>query len=159
MPNAVEINDKEFKEAVKSFDDLAKQVSDDKWVRTTQARKARKHFVPAMRRGSHSAKLVPMISVTQAKRFRGGPRSVRVGVVKNDASKFPKFSAQALASVIEYGTKERFRELVTAGIITGRQSTGEMPEIPFLRPAFDGNVGAFMNDVESTILDKLEKIV
>lgn len=156
--SSVEINDREFREAIQSFDDLARQVGDDKWIRTTQARKARKHFVPPMRRNSHSARLVDMINVTQAKKYRGGPRSVRVGVVKNDVSKFPKFSAQALASVIEYGTKERFRELVTAGVITGRQSTGEMPSIPFLRPAFDNNQKQFMDDVESTILDKLEKI-
>lgn len=157
MANAIEINEREFKEAIKSFDDMAKQVGDDKWVRTTQARHARKHFVPAMKRASKSDDIADMISVTQAKKFRGGPRSVRVGVIKNDASKFPAFSAQALASVIEYGTNERFRELKFAGIITGRQSTGEMPSAPFLRPAYDNNVGAFMADVEQAFLKKIEE--
>lgn len=159
MSNTVEINDREFKKAIQSFDDLAKQVNDDKWVRTTQARKARKHFVPTMRRNSHSTRLADMVNVTQAKKYRGGPRSVRVGVVKNDVAKFPTFSAQGLAAVIEYGTDERFRELKKLGIVTGRQSTGEMPSKPILRPAYDNNVDAFMDDVEDTILKKLEDVI
>lgn len=127
-----------------------------KYLKTVQARKARKHFVPAMKRNSHSARLVDMISVTQAKKYTSR-LGVRVGVVKNDPDKFPKFSAQALASVIEYGTAERYRQLKSLGLVTGRQSTGAMPAAPFLRPAWDSNVKAFMDDVEDAIIKKVQK--
>lgn len=129
---------------------------DAKYLKTVQARKARKHFVPAMQRRSHSARLVDMISVTQAKKYTSR-LGVRVGVVKNDKDRFPKFSAQALAAVIEYGTAERYRQLKTLGIVTGRASTGSMPAAPFLRPAWDANVKQFMDDVKDAIIKKVQK--
>lgn len=131
---------------------------DAKYLKNRQAYYARKHFVPAMKRNSHSARLSKgnIISVTQAKKFTSR-LGVRVGVINNDPDEFPDFSAQALAAVIEYGTAERYRELKRAGFVTGRQSTGEMPAAPFLRPAWDANVSQFMKDVEGAIIKKVEK--
>lgn len=149
----LERNEQEFVDALEVFDQMHDAV-DSKYIKTVQARKARKHFVPAMQRGSHSVRLEDMISVTQAKKYTS-KYSVRVGVVKNDVDKFPDFSAQALASVIEYGTGERYRQLKAAGLVTGRVSTGAMPAAPFLRPGWDNNVKAFMDDVESSLEDKV----
>jgi 7-cyano-7-deazaguanine synthase in queuosine biosynthesis len=154
--NFIEINQKEMSEAIATFD-KAREAFGDSWLKTTQARRARKHFVPDMKRGSHSARLMKMISVTQAKKWTGGGASVRVGVVKNDADLFPDFSAQALASVLEYGTEERFRKLSKAGIITGRVSTGRVKETSKLREAYEKNKEPFMDDVERSIDKKFEK--
>lgn len=144
-------------EALRDLEKMGDSIT-PKYLKTVQARKARKHFVPEMERRSHSARLVKnnMISVTQAKKYTSH-LGVRVGVVKNDPQEFPNFSAQALASVIEYGTAERYRQLKAAGIVTGRVSTGSMPAAPFLRPAWDNNVKAFMDDVEDAIIKKVQK--
>lgn len=142
-------------EALETLEGMSDSI-DAKYLKTVQARKARKHFVPAMRRGSHSVRLEDMISVTQAQKYTSR-LGVRVGVVKNDPDKFPEFSAQALASVIEYGTAERYRMLKSAGLVTGRVSTGSMPAAPFLRPAWDNNVRSFMDDVEGSIIKKVMK--
>lgn len=144
-------------EAIQALNEMSKLVKDDKWVQSVQYRRANKHFIPAMKRNSKSKRLPKMIGITRAKKYVKSPRGIRMGVIKNDADLFPKFTAQATASVIEYGTDERFRELSKFGITTGRQSTGEMPSAPFLRPAYDNNVGAFMADVEQTFLKKIEE--
>lgn len=154
MPAAsfVQIDEQEFQETVAFFDEAAEAFG-DRWLKNTQARRARKHFVPAMQQKSHSARLVDMISVTTAKKYTAGPRSIRVGVVKNDTEKFPKFSAQALASVLEYGTDERFQQ---TGVFSAK-STGSLSPTPALRPAWDENVDGFMQDVERSIEKKFDK--
>lgn len=152
--NVISVNEKQFQDAIASFDKMIRSV-DERWVRQTQRRKAKKHFIDEMKRESHSARLEDMISVTTAKKNAVPPYAIRIGVVKNKPEKFPKFSAQALASVIEYGTAERYRMLKAAGLITGRVSTGEMPAAPFLRPAWDANVMAFMADVEQAIQQRV----
>lgn len=148
----IEIKESDFQETVRFFNEAAEAFG-DRWLKDTQARRARKHFVPKMKSNVHSARLMDMISVTTARKFTRGPRSVRVGVVKNDASLFPKFSAQALASVLEYGTDERFRQ---TGIFSA-ESTGSVSPHPALRPAWDENVGPFMEDVERSIEKKFDK--
>lgn len=130
-----------------------------KWMKSTLRRRS-KPIVQAMRRNASgyvgSSRIAEMVGVTTAKR-RAGDWGAKVGVVKNDPDKFQDFTAQALASVIEYGTDERFRKLKAGAFITGRQSTGRMPAMPFLRPAWDQNVNAFMNGVEDSIERKVLK--
>lgn len=147
--NYIEVNKAEFDAAINEFDKMIKAI-DESEAKKIQRRYAKKHFVGPMKTDSHSARLMDMISVTTAKRYTP-PWGVRVGVVKNDKDKFPKFSAQGLAAVIEYGTAERYRSLRRAGIITGRVSTGAMPAAPWLRKNWDMNVRAFMNDVQQAI--------
>lgn len=154
--NTITINQAEFQSAIDSFDDAA-DVFGGRWLKNTQARKARKHFVPDMRRGSPSDRIREMITVTTAKKYTRGPRSIRVGVVKNDPDMFPDFSAQALASVLEHGTVERYRQVRRAGFVVGRVSTGKVKPQPFLRPAFDQNKAKFMADMEDAIQKKIEK--
>lgn len=156
MPgNAIEfnLNQREFNQAIKELVEKKKAV-DSKFIKSAYRRNLR-GMVNQMKQDSHSARLVPMISITTAKR-RAGPLGARVGVTKNDASKFPDFSAQALASVLEYGTEERFRNLRGLGLITGRQSTGRITPKPFLRPAFDAHVRPFMDGVTQAINKKLK---
>lgn len=150
--NFVQIRESDFQETVRFFNEAAEAFG-DRWLKDTQARRARKHFVPAMKNNVHSARLMQMISVTTARKHTRGPRSIRVGVVKNDANLFPKFSAQALASVLEYGTDERFRQ---TGIFSA-ESTGAVSAHPALRPAYDSNVEPFMKDVERSIEKKFDK--
>jgi len=156
--NVIEINEAEFQAAIKDFDRMIHSMQ-EKEVRKIQRAKAKVYFVEEMKRNSHSVRLENMISVTTAKKNHVPPYAVRIGVVKNDKALFPKFSAQALASVIEYGTAERYRQLKAAGFVTGRQSTGSMPAAPFLRPAWDANVFAFMAAVEKAIQQRVFKAV
>lgn len=154
--NVIEINEAEFQSAIKSFDKMIHSMN-EKEVRKIQKASAKVYFIEEMKRNSHSVRLERMISVTVAKKNHVPPYGVRIGVVKNDNALFPDFSAQALASVIEYGTAERYRQLKAAGFVTGRVSTGKMPVAPFLRPAWDANVLAFMQDVERAIQQKVFK--
>lgn len=155
--NAVWIDQQEFNQALKSFADM-RNALEPRYMKNVQARVARRTIIPAMKARSKSARLDKMISVTTAKR-RSGDLGIKVGVVKNDTSLFPKFSAPALASVIEYGTAERYRTLKRFGLVTGQQSTGEMPEAPFLRPGWDSTVSQFMREVEDALEKKVMKEV
>jgi hypothetical protein len=150
----ISVDEQEFHEALKSVEDMHDSI-DPRWLKNTQRRYA-SDIVSAMKRNSKSVSLQPMIGVTTAKK-RAGKLGIKVGVVKNDPQEFEDFSAQALASVIEYGTAERYRTLKSAGLITGRVSTGAMPAAPFLRPAWDNNVADFMKGVEGAIIRKIER--
>lgn len=157
MPdNAFEfkIDEKEFADNLRAMERMHDAI-DSRWIKSTKRRKL-KPMVEAMRGNSKHSGIAEMISVTTAKK-RAGDLGARVGVVKNDENKFPTFSAPALASVLEYGTDERFRKLKAGVFVTGRQSTGEMPAAPFLRPAWDAHVGPFMNEVEKSIEKKVMK--
>ena len=148
----ISVEEKEFVKALESFEKMHDSIT-PRWLKNTQRRKAQP-MVQDMKANSHSVSLVPMIGVTTAKK-RAGDLGIKVGVVKNDSAKFPDFSAPALASVIEYGTAERYRMLKASGFITGRVSTGVMPAAPFLRPAWDRHVASFMNEVEKSIRKKV----
>lgn len=100
-------------------------------------KKALKTTESRMKSTAPIQKFVPVIAMTTAKRRGVPPGGVRIGVVKNDTTAFPNFSAPALASVFEYGTPERFRRLKTLGIVTGRASTGRFTAKPWLRKAMD----------------------
>src|SRR5680860_819130 len=108
MPgNFITISEGGLGEAIQALE-RPKLGIDSQYLRKVQSRYARKHFVPEMKANAPFAKLGKMVAVTQRVKYTG-PRGVRVGVVKNDAGLFPTFSAQATASVFEYGTQERFR--------------------------------------------------
>src|SRR5690625_1020067 len=144
----LDINEKELQAAIKKIERLGKTL-DEKWMKQTHTR----HLRPAaraMRTNSKSARISKMIGVTTARK-KSPPFGARVGVVRNNAALFPKFSSYATASVIEYGTDERFRKKKRFGLITGRISTGAMPSSPFLRPAWDGARGEFIKNVEQAI--------
>jgi hypothetical protein len=81
---------------------------------------------------------------------------VRVGVIKNDSAEFPTFSAPALASVFEYGTQERFRQLKAGGLVTGRVSTGRIKAGPWLRPAWDRNEKTVLETATQGIMNAID---
>lgn len=151
----IDVNQTEFKNALESFEKMSDSIN-PRYLKNTQARVAKREIVPDMKAGSKSSRIDKMIGVTTSKK-RAGELGIKVGVVKNDPDKFPDISAPALASLIEYGTGKRYRNLKKVGLITGKQSTGAMPSAPFLRPAWDKNVGKFMNDVEEILLNRVEK--
>ena len=91
-------------------------------------------------------KFKPVIAMTTAQRRGVPPGGVRIGVVKNNVIDFPKFSAPAMASVFEYGTAERFRQLKNMGIITGKASTGHFNAQPWLRKAVDDTIDSYARD-------------
>ncbi len=151
--NTIHIDQKEFNDAIKSLVSMKNSLT-PRYLKNTQARVARQTMVPAMKMRSKSTRLSQMIGVTTAKK-RSGPLGIKVGVIKNDPALFPTFSAPALASVIEYGTAERYRNLKALGLITGQQSTGVMPSAPFLRPGWDITVRQFMDQVEGLIENRI----
>lgn len=151
----ITMNTQEFQENIRAVARMESAIT-PKWIKSTYRRKL-KPMVAAMKSNSKSLRIDKMIGITTAKK-RAGAFGAKVGVVKNDTTLFPKFSAEATAAVIEYGvSEERFRTLKTAGFTTGRQSTGTMPATPFLRPAWDSNVGPFMNEVDAAITQKIQK--
>lgn len=156
MSNFIDISleDREFQAMLRSVEKMHDSIT-PQWMKTTQRRKLQP-MVQDMKVRSKSSRIAEMISVTTAKK-RAGEFGAKVGVVKNDTSLFPKFSAQALASVIEYGTDERFRTLKAGVLVTGRQSTGSVKPYPFLRPAWDANKESFMKATEEAILNKVER--
>lgn len=101
-----------------------------------------------------SDRFVPVIDVdTKVKRRPYVPyRGARIGVLKNRKRLFPDFSAPALASVLEYGTGERFRggvfNLASTGKVTDRRS--------WLRRAWDRRVGMYMTGAERDIIRRVE---
>jgi len=101
-----------------------------------------------------SDRFVPVIDVdTKPKRRPHVPvRGARIGVVKNRARLFPTLSAPALASVLEYGTRERFRggvlSLASTGKVTQRKS--------WLRRAWDRRVGMYMTGAQRDIIREVE---
>jgi hypothetical protein len=92
-------------------------------------KKALKPMLSAMKTKAPYSRFIPVIGMTTAK-SRGVPvGGVRIGVIKNNKSLFPTFSAPALASVIEHGTTERRKR--------SGESTGIMPPKPWLRESVD----------------------
>jgi hypothetical protein len=92
------------------------------------------------------------IGVTTARKWVGKSGAIRVGVISDKNKRMKNFSAQALASVLEYGSAERFRRAQsTFGIITALASTGRVEARPFLRPAYDNNIGGLVAGVERDI--------
>lgn len=127
---------------------------DEKWVKQTHARNMRP-IAQAMKANSKSSRIARMIGVTTAK-SKTPDYGARVGVIKNDSALFPDFSAPALASVIEYGTDERFRG--TGGsVVTGAVPTGRVKPSPFLRPAWDHHARRMIKNIEEAIIQKVNR--
>ena len=147
------VDQKELERAMSTIRNKRDSV-DGKWMKSTHRRNL-KPVQSAMRQNSKSQRIRKMIGITTAKR-RTGELGALVGVVKNDAALFPKFSAPATASVIEYGTDERFKGVNTGVFVTGATSTGRMPADPFLRPAWDMNVNNYAKKTEQDIIKRIE---
>lgn len=153
----MDINDKDFKDTLKYFEKKAKSI-DEKYLKSTLRRKS-KTITSEMKRNSHSAKLPKMIGVTSAKKKVPDGALLKVGVVKNDPGLFPIVSSYGLAAILEYGTEERFRKTSKAGLITGRISTGKIPQrrYAFLRKSWDSKVTSFQKETIDTLVKRLEK--
>lgn len=124
-------------------------------------RRAAKPMLDDMRLNAPTAdndNILNNISITTAKKWTGAGDAVRVGVVRNKTRNLPNFSAQALASAIEYGTIQRYRSLKRSmGIVTGGSSTGKVRPKPFIRPAYDRNINGLIHRVESDIEKEVQK--
>jgi hypothetical protein len=135
---------------------LKKQVQDD--IKKLAPGKLEKIMVKAsqpivrqIRANSKSTRISQMVGTTRAKKWTGGA-GIRIGVVKNSKTLFPDLSAQALASIIEYGTKERYRR---AGL-TKAVALGKVTPTPFIRPAYEGGKGAMINEIEKQITEAVK---
>ena len=154
MPNQTvtfEVDKREMARAIETVRRIGNSLPEKK-VKRIHAKNLRP-VASAMRQAHKSARVAKMIGVTTAKR-KSPPYGARVGVIKNDKRLFPKFSSYSTARLIEYGSQgERFRKMRTAGIITGRQSTGVMPASPALRPVWDSMQAGYLKNTEAD-LDK-----
>lgn len=149
----MELDRREFQRTVNSVNRMKKSVNSP-WFKGTSAKYMRP-IAQAMKANSKSSRIARMIGVTTAK-SKTPDYGARVGVIKNDPSQFPDFSAPALASVIEYGTDERFRGTGGA-IVTGAVPTGRVKPSPFLRPAWDHHAGRMMKNIEEAIIQKVTR--
>lgn len=138
-------DEKEFARGLRALQLTQKSLT-PKFMKSTHRRNL-KPMLLDMKGNSKSLRLAQMIAVTTAKR-KAGDYGAKIGVVKNNVKLFPKFSAPALASVIEYGTNERF---TNAGA-----SKGSVTMEPWLRPAWDRGVKGYMDRTEKSIIKKVE---
>ena len=155
--NSVRANQFELDEALSELKRMERAI-DRKSVNAAQRRNARP-MLRDMKENSPSHRIADMTSITtrQTKRPRAPGVGIRIGVINNSASRFPDFSAPALASVLEYGTEERFQKLKRGGVIVGK-STGAMPDKHrWLRLAWDRNVQQFVAKTEESYRKLIEK--
>ena len=151
---SVTIDQKEFNESIKALKDMEESI-DSRWIKNTLRRKA-KPIKTRMQATAHSSSFVPLTGITTAKKRSG--EGIKVGIIKNDPSEFPTLSAPALASVLEYGTPERFRQVTnSSGIITGRASTGSVTPVPWIRKAYDSEIRGVIKDFEKSTVKRVEK--
>lgn len=149
----IKMDETEWKRHLSSIQRQRKSVNPP-WFKS-MTRRNLQPIATAMRANSKSSRIAEMVGITTSKR-RAGEWGAIVGVIRNDPSKFPTFSAPALASVIEFGTDERFRGKRTGIFITGRIPTGRVRPQPFLRPAWNTHVGRYMKNTEEDMLKKIE---
>ena len=155
--NAIEVDRMTMKEFRRETDRMA-QAFGRKKINEIQRRNIRP-MEDEMERESPSVDVGAMTGVTtrQKKQPRAPRIGIRIGVINNDPSLFPKFSAPALASVLEYGTQERFQKLKRGGFIVGK-STGAMPDKHrWLRLAWDRNVKQFVVKTEQSYRKLIER--
>src|SRR5690625_2420799 len=151
----VSIEEKEFAEALATAERMHDSIT-PQWIKSTQRRHLRP-MVEAMKSNSKSTRIAKLIGVTTAKK-RAGDYGAKVGVVKDDKDRRYNISGPAHGALLEYGSKgERFRILKRVGIVTVRQSTGVMPATPYLRPAWDQHVKAFMDATQDSIEKRVMK--
>lgn len=155
--SSIQVNRQEMAEFKREMKRMEKAL-DRKKINSIQRRNARP-IEQDMANNAPSTRIAKMVAITtrQTKRPRAPRVGVRIGVINNDPALFPDFTAPALASVLEYGTEERFRTLESGGFITGRVSTGRMPDThKWLRKAWDRNVKQFVNKTERSYIKAVE---
>jgi len=153
----VRANQMELDAALKELRRMERAI-DRKSVNQAQRRNARP-MLNDMKQNAPSDKISRMTAITtrQTKRPRAPGVGVRIGVINNSTALFPDFSAPALASVLEYGTEERFQKLKRGGFIVGK-STGAMPDKHrWLRLAWDRNVKQFVVKTEQSYRKLIER--
>jgi hypothetical protein len=141
--NSIHINPAELANARKALERAVKEQSGA--VYNSILRKATRGMIEDMKRNAPTAdndNVERNIAMTTSKKYTHGS-GVRVGVVRNNTVNLPNFSAQALASVLEYGSIERVRS--TGG------STGSVASRPWLRPAYDRHAGQVIKEVEAEV--------
>ncbi len=144
---SIKVDKNDFREFNREMNRLKREFTRDP-VNKIMRRHARP-IVNEMKQNSPSTRLQRTNVIGTTTKQTGNRRApgvgIRIGIVKNGSKDdFPDFTAPALASVLEYGTEERFRTLVAGGVVTGRQSTGSISGAPWIRPAWDRNRAAFI---------------
>lgn len=165
--SSIQVNRAEMAEFTREMKRMEKAL-DRKKINAIQRRNARP-IEQDMKQNSPSGqtdeggvdRIAQMVAITtrQTKRPRAPRIGIRIGVINNDPALFPDFSAPALASVLEYGTEERFREESAGWVVTGHASTGAIPESDkrkWLRKAWDSNVKQFVNKTERSYIKAVE---
>ena len=150
----VNVNDQEFRRLTNTIKKMERSL-DITWMKRTHKKNLESTRI-AMISNAPSSRIANMIGITTAIR-KTPPYGAKVGVIHNDKTQFPTFSAPALASVIEYGTDERFRGVKAVGVVVGAHSTGRITPKPFLRPAWDANVRQYIRNTERDIVQKVNK--
>ena len=151
----IQVDERQFKSAMDTIRRLQKALPEKK-VKQIHARNLRP-TAAAMKSATKSTRLAKMIGVTTTNR-KSPPYGARVGVIRNDAKLFPKFSSYSTARLIEYGSAgERFRKIKRGSLVTGRQSTGIMPASPALRPAWDNTREAYIKNTERDLVNEVQK--
>lgn len=147
----IELDEDDFQEALDDIQQMYDNI-DEKWLKQTLRRKV-KPIERSAKINSHSKSLMKVIGTSMSKKNVGDNISARVGVVKNDPNLFPDINAYALASILEYGTVERFREVTNKyGAVVDTQSTGRVSgSNSWLRASYDKNIDKVIRDFESTI--------
>jgi len=155
----VEVDKKEFNDALQTLSDMEEAI-DDSWIKRTLRRKLGPMESEMKRKvlsNFGSERLASVIGITTAKKRIKSSVGAKVGVVKNDASLFPEISSFGLASILEYGTVERFRRIEKMGVITGRVSTGRVKPNPYLRPTYDKKLPDVIKEFEKSVERKVQK--
>lgn len=140
----------EIDDALDELERMEKSLTRKK-INSIQRRNARP-MERDMKQNAPSTRIAEMTAITtrQTKRPSAPPIGIRIGVINNDKSKFPDFSAPAMASVLEYGTEERFRSSAKMfGFTIGTASTGSITPgqgspSPWIRKAYDGHEKTFI---------------
>lgn len=151
----IELNQDDFDEAMDELQKIHDSL-DERYLKNTLKRKS-KPILQDMKQKSPSTRLKQVMGISTAKKRTKGRTTVKIGVIKNNPSLFPDFSSWGLASVLEYGTDERYKKTSSLGFITGRTSTGDMRAHGFLRGAFDRNIEKVLSDFSETIEKRVNK--
>lgn len=112
-------------------------------------RKELKPMLHQMKSDSPSVNIAAMTAITTRKKNPGAPPGgARIGVINTDSSRFPGITAPALASILEYGSRQRKHK--------SGKSVGAVTSVhAWLRKAWDAHVDAYIRSVENAIEKKI----